>query len=217
MNKKGMAGKDIFIAILFGLNIVLVILMVLILTGVIKINDSKENINNNDNNTIISDDNSSNTNTNKVTYNFGDEVIISKLKNVDLGYGGDNLFDFSKWNVLEDNGNSLVLYMNNVYKKGYDFEGTSEFVNLLSNNGVTITKAMLLNEKYLKLLGCNLETKKCDNTYDWVGSSLTEYVSDNSVYYLDNVDGNLNLKPFPNGGVTLVPIKPVIIIDKNNL
>ena len=57
---------------LFKFNIVLVVLMVLMLTGVVK---------------------------------FGDEVIVSKLENVDVGYGNENLDNFSKWNVLKDEEN----------------------------------------------------------------------------------------------------------------
>ena len=61
--------KDILIAMLFKFNIVLVVLMVLMLTGVVK---------------------------------FGDEVIISKLENVYVGYGNENL------EVIFLNGQKLI-------------------------------------------------------------------------------------------------------------
>lgn len=143
-------------------------------------------------------------------YSFGDEVIISKMASIKDYYGTGDVQDFSKWNVLSTDENTVTLYSANTWGKDYKI---GDHKNIFEKNGVTINEFRGLNEKELELLGCDILSLTCTNTPSWAKTSLTSVVSEKSIILFE--ENKLSTIPFD--GTVLVPIRPVVVIAKDNL
>ena len=102
------------IALLIVIIVILSGLCILFATGTISFNSNKVNNNDNDINENVTDNNQTNQEENNTTnsYNFGDEVILTQLSNINYSSIGfpDESGDFSKWKVLKDEGEYVTLY-----------------------------------------------------------------------------------------------------------
>lgn len=212
-NKKGI------IALLIAIVVILSTLCVLFATETISFKS------NNDTNKNATDDNKTtqeeNNNTN--SYNFGDEVVLTQLANINYSSIGfpDESGDFSKWKVLKDEGEYVTLYYTGeeLLCGKSDKDDTISTYNerkvLFTSNEIDFGnngEIRILNESDLLLFGCNLETLTCANMPEWIGG-WTSYTKDNYKYTLSN--GKLN--PIEKGPLVLAYADPVIKILKSNI
>ena len=198
-------------------NMILIVLVVILcllvggLTGYIignKTFDKNVDVDNGNNN--VTDNNKDNSSDNIVNYSFGDEVIISKMSAVKDFVLYEDTTDLSKWYVLSDKDNVVTLYSTAIWGKSYKIDNKKD---LFKEYGVTIEDMRGLDEKELKLLGCNVTTLTCSNVPTWAKNSVTSVVSEKNVILFSED----KLETMPNNGAALALIRPVIIITKSNL
>lgn len=211
------------IILLIAISVVLLVLCVLFAAGTISFNSNK--VNNNNQNENVIDNNQTNQEENNTTnsYNFGDEVILTQLSNINFSSIGfpDESGDFSKWKVLKDESEYITLYYTGdelLYAKAdkdYTISRYNERKVLFTSNGIDFGsdgEIRILNESDLKLLECNFETLICTTSPEWIGG-WTSYTKDNYKYTLSN--GKLN--PIEKDMDVLAFADPIIKILKSNI
>ena len=211
------------IILLIVIIVILLTLCVLFATGTISFNSNK--VNDNDINENVTDNNQTNQEENNIanSYNFGDEVILTQLSNINYSSIGfpDESGDFSKWKVLKDEGEYVTLYYTGdelLYGKADKDDTISKYNErkiLFTSNGINFGnngEIRILNESDLLLFGCNLETLICTNMPEWI-DGWTSHTKDNYKYTLS--DGKLN--PIEKDMAVLAFADPVIKILKSNI
>lgn len=171
MEVKKMKGRDILIAILFGLNIVLVAFIILLLTGVVKVTDKVENsVGNTDSSKAVADD--------KLLTEDQALSIVKDYYSVardffDLGaiaYCGDTVVGESK------------MINNQVYSKSSQFKNKKELNSYLDNymtsNVQSLSVGFTSNNAYIEENGylyCTTNGKGSNMSYDKFDDSLSDY------------------------------------------
>lgn len=166
---------------------------------------------------LSSDDNNSN------SYEFGDNIILESLSNVNyssIGFSNEN-GDFSEWKVLKDEGEYIILYYSgdeSLYGKADKDETINKYNErkiLFTENGIDFGDdgdIRIINENDLLLFGCDFDTLICSNLPDWI-NGWTSYTKDNFKYTLSN--GKLN--PIEEDNYVLAISSPIIKILKSNI
>ena len=222
-------NKNGVIALLVVVIVILLVLVVLFATGTINLKSdtvtNNQQSNNNDQietNTVNNDSQNSNN-----QYNFGDQVVLSKLSSVkDYFYPGDEQ-DFSKWFVLEDSDDYIILIsgfsmgkvssadvddknLKDLFSNKYNVDfGDTGYIGALDKNDL---------EKYFN---CNFSTLKCDANIDWLkntispyGSTITANIENNKVTIYNISDNTIKNDEI---GIALYPLVEKIRILKSNL
>lgn len=213
--------------IIIFLIIIIIILSVLCILFAIEIISFKSNkVNNNEKNENVIDNNqvSQEEDNADILYNFGDEIILTQLSNINYSIIGfpDVYRDFSKWRVLKDEGEYITLYYtgDELLSGKADLDDTISTYNerkvLFTSYGINFGdygEIRILNEDDLKLLKCDFETLICYNSPDWI-SGWTSYTDDNYNKYC-LIDGKLD--PMEKDLPVLSFADPIIKILKTNI
>ena len=149
---------------------------------------------------------------------FGKEVVLSKLSAVEISEGYKE--DLSKFNILSEDDEYVTLYMNSVWSKHSPSELSTAYqiieTTLKENNIAMGSEGLVrgLNKEDLVLLGCSMDTKKCENVPSWAANSITGAI-DGKYYEFPGTTGS-SLTDVAEAGV-LVNFHPVIKILKSNI
>ena len=211
--------------IIIGLLVFIIVLLIIVIGLISYDKISFHNDNNLDSNVQDEETNEENLENDVQVedYQFGEEIILSNLSNVtDWSV---EVQDFSKWNVLSDDGDYVTLYSSSIWSKVSDVSDASNINSeLFSKYQIDLGSNGLvrgLNESDLKLLGCDINTLVCNNTPDWAGYSLTSVKINNSnvVFYgkidfTEDVNYKLELMEVDDA---LVYFRPVIKILKSSI
>ena len=158
-------------------------------------------------------------------YLYGEEVILSKLSNVNGWYGKGDVQDFSKWNVIRDEDDYVVLYSSTIWGKVSNLSDIIERIyKLFSKYEIDLGENSIvrgLDETDLILLGCSVDNLSCSNSPDWAGYGLTSVkVNGSNVVFYGNTDlgedDKYKLKIMEVNDV-LVPFRPVVKILKTSI
>lgn len=138
-------------------------------------------------------------NVKKDVYELGDDIVFTKLKDVMFSSENDKR-DFSKWKVLYQDRNYLVLYS----VADWGSINVRNYYNAVLNHRKIMTQYKIfsgydddfriLGNKELELFSCNTYNMTCLNLPDWIGTSLTSINNSNGkrVVFNDNKIGEYN-------------------------
>ena len=114
----------------------------------------------------------------KDKYELGDDIIFKKIENV-MFKNEDDKRDFSKWKVLYQEDDYIILYS----VAEWDEVDIRLYYNELIEHRNIMTQYKLFTGYYedfrllgkyeLELFGCNTYNMTCLNVPDWIGTSLT--------------------------------------------
>lgn len=153
----------------------------------------------------------------KDVYELGDEIIFTELEDV-MFKNADDKRDFSKWRVLSQEKNYLVLY--SVVDWG-EIDVKMYYNELMQQRKIMTQYKLftgydedfrLLGNKELELFGCNTYNMTCLNVPEWIGSTFTSINSNKGdhIVFNDNImnTDNINDK---------IIYHPVIRISKDKI